>query len=176
MSTWRIDIALLIPTHLGGLRLRLSILNYTYNNHHLFTEYWLCPYYLFSCFTSINPFALWDSRSCYFLHSSDEGHRLRDVRTLIRCHKPSGPEWILLPGQAIVGYGELFTPGFSFTEESAGLSCFSFYSPKWEAHDVFEISVLGKQRKGVMRLEPALTKQRNLAWKTIKGKMQSFKF
>lgn len=169
MSTWRIDIALLIPTHLGGLPLRLSIFNYTYNNHHLFTEYWLC-------FTSINPFALWDSRSCYFLHSSDEGHRLRDVRTLIWCHKPGGPEWILLPGQAIVGFRELFTPGFSFTEESAGLSCFSFYSPKWEAHGVFKISVLGKQRKEGHELEPALTKQRNLAWKTIKGKMQSFEF
>lgn len=39
MRTWRIDIVLLIPTHLGGLPLRLSIFNYTYNNHHFFTEY-----------------------------------------------------------------------------------------------------------------------------------------
>lgn len=67
------------------------------------STYWELTLSLFSCFTSINSLTLWGSRSCYFLHSSDEGHRPRDVRSLVWCHKLGGPEWLSFSKLAIIG-------------------------------------------------------------------------
>lgn len=124
------------------------------------STYWKLTSSLFSYFTSIHPLTLWGSRSCYFLHSSDEGHKSRDVRSLVWCHKPGGPEWLSFSEVAIIGCEELalLTSVVSIEKKVQAYYSFNFIIQSGK-HSTSEVT--GRQRQEGHVSESTLTRQRN---------------